>query len=86
LYENLYRAFANKEYVEELMEGDDDKVTVKEVVDATVTVHKNGTMDLFATFEQLEQATTTKTNITENDHLYQYIDSPKAQKIGRQSS
>lgn len=81
LYENLYRAFANKEYVEELMEGDDDKITVTEVVDATVTVHKNGTMDLFATFEQLEQATTTKTTITENDHLYQFIDSPKAQRI-----
>ncbi len=81
LYENLYRAFANKEYVEELMEGDDDKITVTEVVDATVTVHKNGTMDLFATFEQLEQATTTKSTITENDHLYQFIDSPKAQRI-----
>lgn len=81
LYENLYRAFANKEYVEELMVGDDDKITVTEVVDATVTVHKNGTMDLFATFEQLEHATTTKSTITENDHLYQFIETPKAQRI-----
>lgn len=81
LYENLYRAFANKEYVEELMEGDDDKTKITEVVDGTVTVHKNGTMDLFATFEQLEQATTTKSTITENDHLYQFVDTPKAQRI-----
>lgn len=81
LYENLYRAFANKEYVEELMEGDDDKVKITEVVDGTVTAHKNGTMDLFATFEQLEQATTTKSTITENDHLYQFVDTPKAQRI-----
>ncbi len=81
LYENLYRAFSSKEYVEELMDGADDKITVTEVLDAAVTVHKNGTMDLFATFEQLEQATTTKSTITENDHLYQFIDSPKAQRI-----
>lgn len=81
LYENLYRAFANKEYVEELMEGDDDKVKITEVIDGTVTAHKNGTMDLFATFEQLEQATTTKSTITENDHLYQFVDTPKAQRI-----
>lgn len=81
LYENLYRAFSNKEYVEELMEGDDDKVKITEVVDGTVTAHKNGTMDLFATFEQLEQATTTKSTITENDHLYQFVDTPKAQRI-----
>lgn len=81
LYENLYRAFSNKEYVEELMEGDDDKTKITEVVDGTVTVHKNGTMDLFATFEQLEQATTTKSTITENDHLYQFVDTPKAQRI-----
>lgn len=81
LYENLYRAFANKEYVEELMEGDDDKVKITEVVDGTVTAHKNGTMDLFATFEQLEQATTTKSTITESDHLYQFVDTPKAQRI-----
>lgn len=81
LYENLYRAFSNKEYVEELMEGDDDKIKITEVVDGTVTAHKNGTMDLFATFEQLEQATTTKSTITESDHLYQFVDTPKAQRI-----
>jgi DNA polymerase-1 len=78
LYENLYRAFSNKEYVEELMEVDnpgDGKVEV------SATAGKNGMMDLFATFEQLDQATTTKSNIEGNDHLYQYIDTPKAQRI-----
>jgi len=78
LYENLYRAFSNREYVEELMEVDNP---VDGKIETKVASHKNGTMDLFASFEQLEQATTTKTNIEENDHLYQYIDSPKAQKI-----
>lgn len=77
LYENLYRAFSNKEYVEELQDNDDNK-TEKPKESA---VHKNGTMDLFASFEQLEQATTTKSTITENDHVYQFIDNPKAQKI-----
>jgi len=78
LYENLYRAFSNKEYVEELMEVDnpgDGKVEV------SASAGKNGMMDLFATFEQLDQATTTKSNIEGNDHLYQYIDTPKAQRI-----
>ncbi|WP_312765857.1 DNA polymerase I [Epilithonimonas sp.] len=78
LYENLYRAFSNKEYVEELMEVENP---VGGKIETKVTSHKNGTMDLFASFEQLEQATTTKSTITENDHVYQYIDSPKAQKI-----
>ncbi|RZJ32885.1 MAG: DNA polymerase I, partial [Chryseobacterium sp.] len=67
-----------KEYVEELMEVDnpgDGKVEV------SATAGKNGMMDLFATFEQLDQATTTKSNIEGNDHLYQYIDTPKAQRI-----
>ncbi len=77
LYENLYRAFSNKEYVEELQDNDDNK-TEKPKESA---IHKNGTMDLFASFEQLEQATTTKSTITENDHIYQFIDNPKAQKI-----
>ncbi|WP_379963748.1 DNA polymerase I [Epilithonimonas sp. UC225_85] len=78
LYENLYRAFSNKEYVEELMEVEnpsDGKVEVSK------PASKNGMMDMFASFEQLDQATTTKSNIEGNDHLYQYINDPKAQKI-----
>lgn len=77
LYENLYRAFSNKEYVEELQDSDNQQPTTNN----QNPVHKNGTMDLFASFEQLEQATTTKSTITENDHVYQFIDNPKAQKI-----
>ncbi|MGC4128894.1 MAG: DNA polymerase I [Bergeyella sp.] len=38
-------------------------------------------LDLFADYEQLDHATSSKTTIEQNDHLYQYIDSPKAQKI-----
>ncbi|MFC0345305.1 DNA polymerase I [Epilithonimonas hispanica] len=77
LYENLYRAFSNKEYVEELQDSDNHQPTTNN----QNPVHKNGTMDLFASFEQLEQATTTKSTIAENDHIYQFIDNPKAQKI-----
>ena len=38
-------------------------------------------LDLFANFEELDQATTTKSTVSDSDHLYQYIDSPKAQKV-----
>jgi DNA polymerase-1 len=38
-------------------------------------------LDLFANFEELEQATSTKKTVKDNDHLYQFIDTPKAQKI-----
>jgi len=78
LYENLYRAFSNKEYVEELMEVENPNNGKVETSNAP---NKNGMMDMFATFEQLDQATTTKSNIEGNDHLYQYINDPKAQKI-----
>lgn len=78
LYENLYRAFANKEYVEELMEVENP---TNGKVETSSTPNKNGMMDMFASFEQLEQATTTKSNIEGNDHLYQYIDNSKAQRI-----
>ncbi len=78
LYENLYRAFSNKEYVEELQEVENPTVEKAEV---SPSANKNGMMDMFATFEQLDQSTTTKSNIDGNDHLYQFIDTPKAQKI-----
>lgn len=78
LYENLYRAFANREYVEELMEVDNP---VDGKIETSNTPNKNGMMDMFATFEQLDQSTSNKKNIDENDHLYQFIDQPKAQRI-----
>lgn len=78
LYENLYRAFANKEYVEELMEVENP---VEGKIETSKAPNKNGMMDMFASFEQLEQTTSNKTNIDENDHLYQHIDDSKAQRI-----
>lgn len=43
-------------------------------------------LDLFADFEQSEEAiSSSKLNILNNDHLYQYIDTEKAQKILCQS-
>ena len=66
LYENLYRAFR----------------TVQEEVPAekkpTSPASQTGQLDLFANFEELDHATTTKKSIEENDHLYQYVNTEKA--------
>ncbi|KQK26441.1 DNA polymerase I [Chryseobacterium aquaticum] len=76
LYENLYRAFAPagepKEEKSIESNADNQKPT---------TNNKSGQLDLFANFEELDQATSTKDTIIENDHLYQFVDNPKAQKI-----
>jgi DNA polymerase I len=77
LYENLYRAFAP---------APTETIVVREV---EVTQTSAGTqvkgqvtqLDLFATYEELDQATSTKSTIEQNDHLYQFISNPKAQKI-----
>jgi DNA polymerase-1 len=77
LYENLYRAFAS---------APAETVIVSEV---EVTKTPAGTeikgqvmqLDLFANFEELDQATSTKTSIDKNDHLYQFVNNPKAQKV-----
>jgi DNA polymerase-1 len=77
LYENLYRAFAS---------APTETVIVSEV---EVTKTPAGTeikgqvmqLDLFANFEELDQATSTKTSIDKNDHLYQFVNNPKAQKV-----
>lgn len=73
LYENLFRAFspATVTAVE---------VTVTETAEQKVNVMV-GQLDLFATYEELEQATSSKSTIETSDHLYQFIDTPKAQKI-----
>lgn len=76
LYENLYRAFANTEKSTEAQ-----NVSPNASKSETLT-QKHGTqLDLFANFEELDQATTTKENVTDNDQLYQYIDAEKAQFI-----
>lgn len=77
LYENLYRAFASAP-VETLV------VTEVEITQKPTGAEIKGQamqLDLFANFEELDQATSTKSNIEHNDHLYQFVDNPKAQKV-----
>jgi len=88
LYENLYRAFAPAEVaVVKTTEVESDGTTIRETefsISETPQqkVARNvGQLDLFANFEELDQATSTKETITENDHLYQFVNNPKAQKI-----
>ena len=88
LYDNLYRAFAPTETSTEKSKSTTEtniNSTEKEA-SATETpqqkASKNiGQLDLFATYEELEQVSSTKSTIANNDHLYQYIDNPKAQKV-----
>lgn len=74
LYENLYRAFKT-----ETQEAPETKTP-----DLKTPEPQNSggvQLDLFANFEASEQATSRKSNLNENDHLYQLIDNEKAQKI-----
>lgn len=71
LYENLYRAFAPETEVEKPTENKKTNSTGTQAVQ----------LDLFANFEELEHATTSKQNIEDTDHLYQYVDTAKAQEI-----
>jgi DNA polymerase-1 len=70
LYERLYRAF--KETTEIPSENSSEK-EVKKVQNTS------GQLDLFANFEELDQATSTKSSLAEKDNLYQNISGPKAQ-------
>ncbi len=88
LYENLYRAFKNEQTAiinEQPAEIDPNKVSRYDKQPATSNqqpaTNQAVQLDLFATYEDLEQATSTKNTIAENDHLYQFIDNPKAQKM-----
>ncbi|WP_027377512.1 DNA polymerase I [Kaistella palustris] len=74
LYENLYRAFAPE------TTATSNAAAAPKVSGATA-VNPSMQLDLFANFEELDQATTTKDTVSDSDHLYQYIDSPKAQKV-----
>ncbi|REC41996.1 DNA polymerase I [Chryseobacterium pennipullorum] len=76
LYENLYRAFAPAA-VETVVVSE---VEVKQTPSGTEVKGQVMQLDLFANFEELDQATSTKSTIDHNDHLYQFIDNPKAQK------
>ncbi|GAB0155201.1 DNA polymerase I [Chryseobacterium sp. Alg-005] len=75
LYENLYRAFAPSETVVV------SQVEVTQTPVGTQVKSQVTQLDLFANFEELDQATSTKATIAENDHLYQFVNNPKAQKI-----
>lgn len=77
LYENLYRAFANNEQSAIGNEQSEKPTTNNQ----QLTTNQPIQLDLFANFEQLEQATSTKSTVKDNDHLYQFVDNPKAQKI-----
>ncbi|MDR6372004.1 DNA polymerase-1 [Chryseobacterium bernardetii] len=76
LYENLYRAFAPAA-VETVVVSE---VEVKQTPAGTEVKGQVMQLDLFANFEELDQATSTKSTIENNDHLYQFINNPKAQK------
>lgn len=87
MYEELYRAFASPlspEGENSVSNGgqniDPNKISRydKQVGNAS----QHGTqLDLFANFEELDHATSSKSTIEQNDHLYQFIDTPKAQKM-----
>jgi DNA polymerase-1 len=79
LYENLYRAFAPAAGIKVVAEIE---VTVTETeTSQQKAVQAVGQLDLFATYEELDQATSTKSSIEQNDHLYQFVNNPRAQKI-----
>lgn len=74
LYDNLYRVFATN----------NDKTVVVEAEVAPTTEVKNLSatqLDLFSNLDGVEQAITSKSNIENNDHLYQMINEPKALKV-----
>lgn len=79
LYENLYRAFKSEST--ETAIADPGKISRYEKVNIPKDASGTVQLDLFANFEDLEQATSTKSTIAENDHLYQFVDQPKAQKM-----
>ncbi|NML71083.1 DNA polymerase I [Chryseobacterium sp. RP-3-3] len=77
LYENLYRAFASAPLETVVV----NEAEVKQKPSVAEIKGQVMQLDLFANFEELDQATSTKSNIEHNDHLYQFVDNPKAQKV-----
>lgn len=76
LYDNLFRAFAPAVTGNTVVE-----VSVSETTPQQKVAQAVGQLDLFATYEELDQAAGTKSTIEHNDHLYQFVDNPKAQKM-----
>ncbi|KMQ69163.1 DNA polymerase I [Chryseobacterium sp. FH2] len=79
LYENLYRAFAPATTATAVIT--EVEVTISAETAQQKVAQAVGQLDLFATYEELDQATSTKSTIEHNDHLYQFVDNPKAQKV-----
>lgn len=78
LYENLYRAFQKPE---DLKPDVNPKPGTRNPEPESSNAQHGTQLDLFANFEELDHATTTKETMSSSDHLYQFIDTPKAQKI-----
>lgn len=85
MYEDLYRAFAPSEQSavsnEQSANPDPNKISRYDKVSAAPPGVGGQQLDLFANFEELDHATSSKATIEQNDHLYQYVDTPEAQKM-----
>lgn len=83
MYENLYRAFAPEQSSQDNAEPlDPNKISRYDKLSTAPAPGAGGQqLDLFASFEALDQATSNRITIAENEHLYQYVDNAKAQKI-----
>lgn len=78
LYETLYRAF------NEVLHGygNGSEIVAKEEGKPTEVKTTGATqLDLFANYEELEKATSTKHNLEDTDQLYQLIEGEKAQRL-----
>lgn len=79
LYENLYRAFNQ---TQENNNSEAENIDKKEETQKLEIKKTNAFVgDLFASFEELDSQTSTKTTIKESQSLYQYIDTEKAIRI-----
>lgn len=85
MYEDLYRAFAPNEQSaigdQQSVETDPNKISRYDKLPETGNSPHGTQLELFANFEELDHATFSKSTIEQNDHLYQFVNTPKAQKM-----
>ena len=85
LYENLYRAFSpdNQQPTTDNQIVDPNKISKfdKQPKSEIQNPQDGVQLDLFANFEELEQATSNKETFNPSNQLYQFVDNAKAQKI-----
>lgn len=80
LYENLHRAFATD--TTQSTPAEPAEMTSVPSAPETESKPQGGVqLDLFATYEDNLPSGSSKKTIENNDHLYQFIDTPKAQKL-----